>query len=68
MKKSRLESLAVLAAIALAWQRFGLGLTFLAPGRGGQVADTPAALKCDPGFVPKQVSGVWRCVSVEFGR
>jgi len=66
MKKSRLESLAVLAAIALAWQRFGLG--FVAPGRGGQTADTPAALRCDPGFVPKQVSGVWRCVAVEFGK
>ena len=66
MKKSRLESLAIFAAIALAWQRFGLG--FVAPGRGGQTADKPATLRCDPGFTPKQVSGVWRCVSVEFGR
>jgi len=64
--KKRLESLAIFAAIALAWQRLGLG--FVAPGRGGQTADKPATLRCDPGFTPKQVSGVWRCVSVEFGK
>jgi len=67
MKKSILESLAIFGAIVFAWQRFGLGVP-IAPGRGGQAADVPSALKCDPGFVPKQVSGVWRCVSVEFGR
>ncbi len=37
MKKSRLESLAVLAAIALAWQRFGLKV----PALGQVTRDTP---------------------------
>jgi len=66
MKQTLFESLAIFAAIAIAWKR--LGLTTLAPGRGGQAADVPSALRCDPGFTPKQVGGVWRCVAVEFGK
>jgi len=66
MKNSLLENVAIFAAIAIAWQR--LGLTTLTPGRGGQAADVPSALRCDPGFTPKQVGGVWRCVAVEFGK
>jgi len=64
MKKKALESLAILGALVFIWPRLGKALP---PGQGGQLADKPSTLRCDPGFTPKQVSGVWRCVRVEFG-
>jgi len=49
MKKSRLESLAVFAAIALAWQRLNLGAVFRAPDVAGVVA--PVNGRCPAGWI-----------------